>query len=496
MGGRASSRAATPRASRSARRGQTMIFIIFALVIGALLVLFNADLHRTIFAKFVSQNAGDSAALAAARWQGATLNLIGDLNVLKAVAVSRNDPDTVNTLTELQKRLNFVGPMAGLVAAQQAAKNNGIFDNPDFKRILLEHAQVVRTEYPSKTDPNSGQLLFPEPWIGAWRDYADMIEMVANDGVAAAPDNARYYTDFTGGHMLLRLDFYNAVASADWCWFLHHAMTLLRTYQNYHSWPPLPPQVTLNHPVNCEYFGLGLACASGTVSKADGTIDAINVALDERRPSGVRESVITNQTLTAAWFWFDPGAWTAWSGFSPADGEIFPAKGSIKPQYNYLGADSVVRIQTEFDRLTPSVSNAAITWTAAAKAFGCMTNDQAMLERPDTLSLVLPVFSEVRLFPVDVSTAPEGGAFNIAWREHIEKHLTGWTDYQGYHSGYAQYGPGLLNTSCFYCRQLVRWEDPLFRGTGIQWLAQPGNAAKCQLTGGGGGPGGGTHRGH
>ena len=221
-------------ARRAARRGQTMIFIIFALVIGTLFVLFNADLHRTIFAKFVSQNAGDSAALAAARWQGATLNLIGDLNVLKAVALSHNDNDTVNTLTELQKRLNFVGPMAGLVAAQQAAKNNGIFANPDFKKKLLDHAQIVRTEYPSKIGPD-GQLLFPEPWEGAWHDYADMIEMVANDGVAAAPDNARYYTDFTGGHMLLRLDFYNAVASSDWCWFLHHAMNLLQTYSDFHS---------------------------------------------------------------------------------------------------------------------------------------------------------------------------------------------------------------------------------------------------------------------
>src|SRR5665811_2341475 len=43
--------ASPARVRRTARRGQTMIFIIFALVIGALLVLFNADLHRTIFAK-------------------------------------------------------------------------------------------------------------------------------------------------------------------------------------------------------------------------------------------------------------------------------------------------------------------------------------------------------------------------------------------------------------------------------------------------------------
>ncbi len=474
----------------NARRGQTMIFIIFALVIGALLVLFNADLHRTIFAKFVSQNAGDSAALAAARWQGATLNLIGDLNVLKAVAVSRNDTATVDTLTELQKRLNYVGPMTALVAAQQAAKNNGVFANPDYKAELLEHAKIVRADYPSKVGPD-GQLMFPEPWEGAWSDYADMIEMVANDGVAAGPDNARYYTDYSGGHMLLRLDFYNAVASSDWCWFLHHAMNLLQTYSDFHSWPPLPPQVTVYHPVNCEYFGLGLACASGTVTSLRGVI---NTVLADRQPGGSLESITSTQELYAAWFWFDPGVWTAWTNFSPNAG--FPSKGSLKPQFDYVGADAVVRIETEFDRLTPGVSNAAITWTAAAKPFGCLTNDQSSFERPDTLDLVLPVFSDVRLFPVDVSTAPEGGAFNLDWRKHIEKHLPGWTDDQGVHPGYMQDGVAALVMGCFYCRQLARWEDPAFRGTGIQWLSLPANRASCQRSGGPGDPGGGTHRGH
>ena len=328
-----------------------------------------------------------------------------------------------------------------------------------------------------------------------------MIEMVAGDGVAAGPDNAHYYTDYTGGHMLLRIEFYNAVASSDWCWFLHHAMDLLQSYNGFQYWPALPEQITIHHPINCEYFDLGLACATDTVS--DIQLTAINTTLEGRQPCGVSASSISpTQVLTAAWFIFNPGAWTAWTNFSPAAG--FPSKGTIKPQYDYFGADAVIRIETEFDRLTPGVTNADVTWSAAAKPFGCLTNSQGTLERPDTLGLVLPVFTDVRLFPVDVSTAPEGGAFNLAWRLHIENHLPGWTDEQNIlHGGYMQNGPSVLDMSCFYCRQLARWDNwgtwtpPDFRGTGLVWLSDPNHAASCDVPGRSGGRrGGGTHRGH
>ena len=64
-----------------------MIFIVMVVVILSFVVLWNIDLHKVIYVKSLSQNAGDSAALAGARWQAITLNLIGDLNVMQAVAL-------------------------------------------------------------------------------------------------------------------------------------------------------------------------------------------------------------------------------------------------------------------------------------------------------------------------------------------------------------------------------------------------------------------------
>ena len=61
------------------RRGQTIVFLLMALTILMFALLWNIDLHRLVAGKSHAQNAGDSAALAAARWQGESLNLIGEL---------------------------------------------------------------------------------------------------------------------------------------------------------------------------------------------------------------------------------------------------------------------------------------------------------------------------------------------------------------------------------------------------------------------------------
>ena len=63
------------------RAGQAIIFLMMVLVILFFVVLWNFDLHKYLHVKTVSQNGGDAAALAAGRWQGITLNLIGDLNI-------------------------------------------------------------------------------------------------------------------------------------------------------------------------------------------------------------------------------------------------------------------------------------------------------------------------------------------------------------------------------------------------------------------------------
>ena len=187
----------------------------------------------------------------------------------------------------------------------------------------------------------------------------------------------------------------------------------------------------------------------------------------------------------AVWYCYAPGAWGAWDAMNPEGPEAFPATGRIRPQYDYAGADAAIRIEASAARLTPGpqgrpVTN-TITWTAAAKPFGYLN----ATELPNTYGLVLPAFHDVALIPVDASSAPSGGGYNLPWREHIEQHL----------QPYMDNGPS-ASSSCFYCRQLDTWEDPAFRQSGVTWLST--NSYQCVASGGPGGGyrGGGTSRGH
>jgi hypothetical protein len=462
----------------SGRAGQALIFVIMVVVILAFVVLWNFDLHKILYVKFVSQNAGDAAAVAAARWQATTLNLIGDLNVLQAVALTGGDAAGAEAIQELQARLCFVGPVVGLLAAQQAAKNNGVFENPAFTARLRQHATTVATEYPGMTD-GSGAILFPEPYPDAWAEYADMLTMVAGNGVAAGPDNARLYTDYSGGHPLLDRDFYDAVAGREWCWFYRHAPDLLEEYSDFRWWPPLPPRLPQTAPINSEFFGLGLARVA-----VIGSVPTVRLADQLRAERGLSGIPIADEiaAATSVWYVYDAGAWSSWAAFSATNTD-FPAAGSLKPQYDYGGADAAVRVEAQAGRLTPGSHSNTITWTAAAKPFGYLEDGP---ERPNACGLVLPAYRDVRLIPVDASSAPAAGAFDLRWRDHIENHLP----------VYLEQGPPGGDPACWYCQQLTLWEDPLFRLSGVEWLRE--NSDTCLERGGpgGGGAGGGTRRGH
>ena len=100
------------------RSGQAIAFVLMALVILFFVVLWSADLHRFISAKDRSQNAGDAATLAAARWQATSLNLMGELNLLHVLALAAQDETAVHLVTSTQARLCYTGPMTAFAASQ------------------------------------------------------------------------------------------------------------------------------------------------------------------------------------------------------------------------------------------------------------------------------------------------------------------------------------------------------------------------------------------
>ena len=454
-----------------------MIFFIMAMVILIFMVLWNFDLHKLLYVKNVARNGGDAASLMAARWEAITLNTVGDLNLMQAVAISSGDTDTAAAISNIQARLLFVGPMVALHASQQAAKNNGIFVISDFSDFIREHADTVRFDYPSVSGTDGG-MLFPEPYEGAWQEYSAMLYLIADEGISAGPDNMRLYTDIDGGHILYDIGSYDAIAGRSWCWFYHNAPSLLEDYRNFFPvwWPPLPAPPVGEYR-NSEIYGLGLSPLRTRLQILPPELDELNEIADERS----YQNIDTNAMMSNAVWYIYNNRWDDWTAMTDRN---FPLTGPVKDQYNYSGADAAVRVEARTGRLTPGpggtvVSN-TITWTSAAKPFGHMFDNM----RPIDEILTLPAFRHVRLIPVDASSAPAAGGFNLLWRKHIKEHLP----------VYMTSGPNVLSSGCFYCRQLKTWENPAFRQTGVDWLRV--NSGQCTITGGGGSRGGGTRRGH
>jgi len=470
------------RLSAAGRSGQVMIFMVLVLVIILMVVLWNFDLHKILFVKNISRNGGDAAALAAARWQGISLNIIGELNIMQAVAISdaltRGETNftAAAAIADLEARLNLVGPMIGFAAAQQAAKNNGIFVNSDYTRAIRDHAVEVVQEYNIRY-PAAPYTNDPSPPT-CWDDYAQMLQTTADNGIAAAPDNIHFFYDYANqDHFLLMPDFYDAVASADWCWFYFNAMALLENYAGFQDWPALPifeePQ-----PINSEIFGLGLrvvqrledlpALYAGPANPRD-----VQRELESMAGHPLHTGLVA---VAAEWFCYREETWMPWTDYIDDD---FPFHGVIRELYNVAGADAAVRIETPSERLTPGAGSDTIVWSAAAKPLGYLEGD----EQVNRYALVLPAFHDVRLIPIDASSAPAPGS-RPGWGLHIYEHL----------EAYAANGPGALDPSCWYCRQLRLWENAEYRRDGLDWLDE--NNEQCREYGPGSGPGGGSRRPH
>ena len=88
--------------ARRNRSGQVAIFLVLILAGLAILFALNLDVFTSSRSKIRLQNAADSSALALARWQGVTLNLIGDLNLARLAAVCQSNENTVAGIGDLQ----------------------------------------------------------------------------------------------------------------------------------------------------------------------------------------------------------------------------------------------------------------------------------------------------------------------------------------------------------------------------------------------------------
>ena len=127
-------------------------------------------------------------------------------------------------------------------------------------------------------------------------------------------------------------------------------------------------------------------------------------------------------------------------------------------------------------RAADSSAGNGIVASAAAKAFGYIDDTTPPTQCP----VVLPVFKDVRLIPLAVSSG--GGAFDPGWMEHVVMHIPPYTQ------------RGVYAANCQFCNELRTWDNPAFRQIGqAWWAAQANNPNPCPPPGGGGYGGGPNH---
>jgi hypothetical protein len=475
----------SPSIPRKAKSGQTLIFMTMVVVMIAFAALFYFDVHKILHVKGISRNAGDSAALAGARWQAISLNLLGSLNVAAAAAITNDLSAGMTTspeadlIAELQRRITFSGPMFGYVTSQQAAKNNGILNQDSFEEDIRSHISLVENDY---------ILFYPEPfqpvppYSNAWEEYADMLRLMANDGIAV---NAawQYYRGYTNdNHLLLNPGFYDAIAGRSWCWFFYNAYDELRNYNNWTDWDDLPP-IQTDAPVNSEIYSLfvrrvnvrdsipSLPSESEWSSQMEALRSALTNLRDNNRPA--------YDDFDATWAFYNPSRWGIWSRNIP---DNFPWDGEIRDEYDYAGADAAVAVMAETERHTNFQGADTINWSAGAKPFGSLEGNI----RPNAYGIILPAYTDVRLIPIDASMSGGNGQLRPGWLEFILIYLP----------QYMEYGPTVLPAGNWYANQLRTWESRTFRETGVEWLLDNSDSCYSPPPGGGGGGSGGTFRGH
>ena len=461
----------------TARRGQIAIYLVAVVLAVVVLILMNVSVFLAVRSKNRAMNAGDAAALAVAKYQGELLNAIGEDNIRHLKAAIRGDLAECDEIMERQKRMCFLDPLEGLRIGNEAAGANGVDRDAggNMARILKRHVGEIRGVF--MTNPE----VYPEPWDGAWGEYADRLELaIANMGgdMIVGPDNVEFADAWMCFPLVDRM-FYEAIAGRDWCWFHFNGEWLFDRDSN------SMPRPDFEDPApnfNSEVYSLHLTFGP-LPSLNDPMMRQIVMMLTGCTADELKHASTLLGDPSQEWAFFD-GMWHRWFEIDPLGGDGFPAAGKVKPEYDVRGCAAICRVENGFEDLVDNRSEVA-SWTAAAKPFGTVEDLAGETAVVTALArLVTPAFTATRLVPIDSVGGSSLSTADYEWITHVREHLP----------KYLATGPFLVGAGCFYCEQLRRWESASFRAQGRRWLKL--NSGMCMRPGGGPGGVGGAQHGH
>lgn len=315
-----------------------MILAVIMIIILLMAIMFMFDLHSIIRAKIKMETAEQSAALTAAKWQQESLNLIGEVNLIKACNVLISDIPPLGgnnaedlqascaSLTEIQSRISFAGPLIAFGAAQQAAKNNGvnIYDNAESNGF-----KGVDSDMQNYLDKLSIDLRYQPPAAPEyvnhyrWRDpYINMLNYIKSQGMAVRANGRFPGLESVTPRWLTSEYVYWAILNQTWCQPTLNA--LVKYPDSYWSgkWWDVDYKNT-NFPEESEIYTLGLEYRGGDANKSD-TYDPAEQTI---------KTLASDRGMNALSSWNDLTNIT-WCVY---DSKWYPSDYSINP--NYSGPD-------------------------------------------------------------------------------------------------------------------------------------------------------------
>ena len=307
-------------------KGQVLILGLMALIILILAVFSLFDIQNLIRGKVKSQTGVDSAALTGANWQRHTLNLTGELNLIKASAVliddslfgtgqasssflqtsNRNEyhrtdeiernnllAQSSDLLSQMQYRVIFLCPLIGVGAAQAAAKNNGVASCEEFcKAVAMQNSILAGFDKRAslydyfKQNDYCSRFLYGFQW---YVPYLNMLRVILHEtgnsgdrgiGFAVMPSGEMLgapslYTDppstpdFSG--YLSWRSFYDAVRGDDWCFL--RAFLLRDHFPDRKWWGNIRVRQNSNFPKESEYLPVKVKIAASDAAIYDQLIE-------------------------------------------------------------------------------------------------------------------------------------------------------------------------------------------------------------------------------
>ena len=408
--------------------GQTILIALLAVIVLLLAALFIFDLQSVIRVKIKSQTAADAAALSAASVQKESLNLIGELNMIKACTVlitdfANNDRSAEalmqasDSLTQMQARIGFAGPMLALGAAQQAAKNNGMVD-PNQVCSRDDYDVFSLSSYLANVEDDEiyGSEDYPDTIQGyEWRQpYIEMLTTINNQGIAAGPNMLSPHIDSS-----FTLDLINAVLYEFWC--QKDLKEIIKSDDNFQGqwWNGLVADAGFARESEVLPLHISLTGNDSTGRTYSSTVEKAYDFINELAKDRNLEIGMITQMPYMKWCIYD----ATWDYEPPKQWSEKYLRRPLREEYLYGGAAAKLTC------LVPGGENSKFKWlsggyqihnikrkegvisskksatpdlrsSAVAKPLGYLETETGERVSPTSASMILPVFKMVRLVPV------------------------------------------------------------------------------------------------